>query len=197
METIYLDYLPNELLLIIIEYLDNDREKGKLYSEVLEVLLKDFINISDRYHKIYQDYIQFVKIGLINPFINIDFNCILKSHVNSKFIVSYLEEYFFNSKLSTILSNLSTEFTLQYKVNLINSKIYHIFLYRKINNKYKLKTIIFLNNEYYLVKCVDNIRSCKFSINKYSNWINVIKNIDKDYLNILFETHGYNQSFIK
>ena len=61
--TSYLDELPNELILIIIEYIDISRDRTK-FSLMKEIL--SFISLSDRYKKLYDNYMKLIYDGIVN-----------------------------------------------------------------------------------------------------------------------------------
>ena len=67
----YLDELPRELILIIIEYIDISRDKtGSFFIKEIEGIIK----LSDRYKRIYEDYMKLIYLSIINHHKMISYN---------------------------------------------------------------------------------------------------------------------------
>ena len=64
----FTEYLPDELILIIIEYIDRDRKFPSINS--LTQKLNGLLSISDRYNILYDKYMNLIDNGYINAIID-------------------------------------------------------------------------------------------------------------------------------
>ena len=69
MEGNYLDELPDELIFIIIEYIDIDRMKIPFIKEI-----RSLIDLSIRYEKLYKIYMELIYKGIINQYKRFSFD---------------------------------------------------------------------------------------------------------------------------
>ena len=186
--TSYLNLLPDELILIIIEYVDISRNKT-ISSFVKEI--EGVVNLSDRYKKLYNNYMKLIYDGIINYCNNFSY-----SELESSINYNYLESALYHIQLTIcdeydILFDLHQKYILMYPLQNINELHYkNIELH-----------IIIINVNYYYINFtdIDNIYSADYAlasglscdIKEYDNWKSLIKNLSQEDLSELFKSNGY------
>ena len=212
----YLGELPDELVLIIIEYIDiiRDRTKSVFIKEMegicnhrlpLRAIGTTVVNLSNRYNNLYENYMKLIYLGVINYFKLISYND-LKFNMTSKdynLLISDIDSvYCSGSILDVIEHNLNKLYNKSlYK----NTSYILIYFLNKIIMPYfsnvELHIIIINNNKYYYINFIykedifntNNYGSDGQSvkIKEYDNWNLLINNLSNIDLFKLYDSNGY------
>ena len=147
---IYLDNLPDELILICFESINSTINRNDDKAIPFETLVKGLISLSKRYKKLYDSY----------------FNSIVKSNLNFRSVnlkddyVKFLshpvyEGYLAGYNIKFIIEKICKKIKKEYNMDFINSNLYHVYSYWQsyvINGNVKdirtLEIILYLNGKY-------------------------------------------------
>lgn len=177
----YLNHLPDELIHILIEYIDLHRSTDrKKYT--LKKLLTSCIRVSDRF---YTNYINYMK---------------LTNNIVKNFRYGYIKD---NSYLELLINSKDKKHVMEYigivyksfirlyNLALDDAKIYYISLQTEKLSPYEkiLKMLVCIGNGLYTVRQIGN--NDNTTIDYYYNWKILIKTI-----NNVTELYKFNRSNI-
>ena len=189
----YFDIFPEELILIVIGYVDLSNKKGNVK---LLNRLEGFIFLSNRYKNIFDNYMNLIDDGCINNFKDIICTYIVgDKNEMPEYLIYHL------NRIETMLlddykikSNPFRDKYIHYYFTYIShptSDMHIELIYLDSDQRSPPRTIGSTVKDYYYIDYEYNFGKIIYNIKRYSTWIQLIKNISDNCRKHLFEFNNY------
>jgi len=203
----YFELIPDELILIIIEYIDLTNKNS---DNSLTITLNGLLSISNRYEELYDYYMDSINNGYINNFKILKLNDVLplvhqRNYKYVKIVEDYnkqMDDYYIREFSNTQLIRITELNRKLYNFVLNANSIFYLIHYNMQrqfsgNITITLKLIVYFNNNYYYM----THRSFwngehgyrEYNIIKYNTWKELIIKIPYKVLKILYNQNNYDR----